>query len=325
MTERRPVVETTTDDSARGDPILSIIVCTYNRAQLLQMCLDSLVPQMARFAATTEVVVVDNNSGDGTPALLRAYAAAHPWLVAERESRQGLSHARNRGAQRARGAHLCFLDDDGKAGPAYLENLHRVIRDEHPDIFGGPVYPYYTSRKPAWFKDEFEIRKHAARSGYCNCAISGGNFVIRADLLRELGMFSPDLGMVGRRVRLGEERAVLERYRASRDPGSQRVYYCLDCFILHHVPPHKMTRWYMVKRGFQAGRANVVAKNERFHPQLVRKLTRTFIVDALGQALSRERETERFVLAMQRCALLAGKLEKHLELYLRRTFVRSAR
>jgi len=291
-------------------------------------CLDEAVSLPGVLAAIPDgyaALVVDNNSSDETSLFLRTYAEAHPWLVAERESRQGLSHARNRGAQRARGDYLCFLDDDGKAGPAYLENLHRVIHEERPDIFGGPVYPYYTSRKPAWFKDEFEIRKHAAQSGYWDCAISGGNFVIRAALLRELGMFSPDLGMVGTRVRLGEERAVLERYRRSRDADSRRVYYCLDCFILHHVPAHKMTRWYLVKRGFQAGRANVVVKNERFHPYLLRKLTRTFMVDALGQVVSGEREPARFVVALQRSALLAGKLEKHLELYLRRTIGRSSR
>lgn len=296
---------------------LSIVVCTFDRAHLLRACLDSLLPQMDRFTHNTEVIVVDNNSTDDTPALLRDYAKARPWMVCERETRQGLSHARNRGAERARGTYLCFLDDDGKAGAEYLENLHRVIREHRPDIFGGPVYPYYTSPKPAWFRDEFEIRKHAQRSGFCNCAISGGNFVIRKALLYELGMFSPDLGMVGNRVRLGEERAVLERYRGTREADCQRVYYCLECYILHHVPAHKMTRWYLLKRGFQAGRANVVAKNERFHPWLLRKFARTLVFDAIGRSFSRKREEADVVFALQRTALLAGKLEKHIELYLR--------
>jgi len=299
-------------------PILSIVICTYNRAELLRLCLDSLVDQMASFDADTEVVVVDNNSTDATQALLREYAASHAWLVSEREPKQGLSHARNRGAARARGGYLCFLDDDGKAGPAYLEHLHRVIRDHRPDIFGGPVYPYYTSRKPSWFRDEFEVRKHAQQSGFCDCPISGGNFVIRAELLREVGMFSPELGMIGRRVRLGEERAVLERYRSSRDASQRKVFYSLECFIYHHVPPHKMKRFYLMKRGFQAGRANVVVKSQRFHPHLVRKLTRTFFVDTLWHGLSRRNGDGSFLLALQRSALLAGKLEKHLELYWRK-------
>ena len=124
---------------------VSIIICTYNRQQLLTNCLGGLVAQMEPFIDRTEVIVVDNNSKDGTAELVGTYCARYSWLRYVRESQQGLSHARNRGATVAIGSYLCFLDDDAKPSPAYLASIHQVIEEHRPDIFGGPVYPYYTS------------------------------------------------------------------------------------------------------------------------------------------------------------------------------------
>lgn len=294
---------------------VSILICTYNRSNLLANCLASVAGQMDGYENSTEVIVVDNNCVDDTSSLLTRYASEHSWFRAVREERQGLSHARNRGALEARGEYLCYLDDDAKAGPDYVRNLHAVIDKHRPDIFGGPVYPYYTTRKPAWFQDSFEIRRHADSSGFAQCSISGGNFVIRATLLRELGMFSPELGMVGSKVRLGEERAVLEMYRRGRAKSDQRVYYSLECFILHHVPPQKMKARYFLKRGFQAGRANVMAKKEplRNVPHLVRKFGRTFFLETVLRKPPRNGKQESLVMGLQRSALMLGKLTKHAE------------
>ena len=81
---------------------LSVIVCTYNRCDLLTGCLQSLGDQRlspARF----EVVVVDNNSTDDTAAVVEHHQARLANLRYVFEPIQGLSHARNRGAAAAVG------------------------------------------------------------------------------------------------------------------------------------------------------------------------------------------------------------------------------
>src|SRR4029077_2289785 len=114
----------------------------------------------------------------------------------------------------ARGNYLVYMDDDAKAHPAFLETVRETIIQHVPDILGGPIYPYYRGHKPLWFKDTYEIRQHARETGWStSCSISGSSFVIRKDLLVELGLFDPRLGMVGDSVRLGEERDLLNRYR----------------------------------------------------------------------------------------------------------------
>jgi glucosyl-dolichyl phosphate glucuronosyltransferase len=237
----------------RDDLLLTVIICTYNRAKRLADCLESIVKQQAT-SVTFEVIVVDNNSKDSTKELVAQFNNKIPDLMYVFEGNQGLSYARNRGSGEAKAAYLVYLDDDAIAPPDYLANIARVIKEYSPDILGGPVYPYYNTPKPRWFKDEYEIRKYVEKSGFSSTAsVSGGNFTIKKALLEKLGGFDVTLGMIGGKLGLGEERKVLEQYRASTPLLEQKVYYALECNITHHVPPEKMTLRYIVKRSYLAG------------------------------------------------------------------------
>ena len=293
--------------------LLSIIICTYNREELLKNCLDALFVQVPPFAETTEVIVIDNNCIDGTAAMVEKYRASYPWLKYVKEEKQGLSNARNCGARVAQGEYLCYLDDDGKPSENYLRWVYHVIKKHRPDIAGGPIYPYYTTPKPGWFKDEFEIRKHSPVSGFSTkCSISGGNFIIRAALLAGLGMFSPEFGMVGNKTRLGDEKAIVINYRSTRLPEEQRIYYAQDCFIYHHVPPCKMKVSYFIKRGFFSGISLVQIKKKTMDsvPNFAGELYRAIFLDLIPMLVTgrRRRENDHPVLALQRIALISGKL-----------------
>lgn len=290
---------------------LSIIICTYNREALLKNCLDALIEQLPEFAQTTEVIVVDNNCDDGTAEMVRRLGNVHPWLKYVKEEKQGLSNARNCGADHAQGEYLCYLDDDGKPSERYLSNLHEVLLTQRPDIAGGPIYPYYTTPRPEWFKDEFEIRRHATVSAFSKkCSVSGGNYVIRAELLRKLGMFSPNFGMVGNKTRLGDEKAILLKYRADTPADKQSVYYSQECFIYHHVPSYKMRYRYFVKRGYFSGRALVQLKNESWRAAWVstKGLARNLLVRLPLSMLGRERSGSHPVMLIQQISLDVGKI-----------------
>lgn len=233
---------------------LSVIVCTYNRSGLLADCLDSLERQTLsrdRF----EIVVVDNNSTDDTREVTAKHQAYLSNIRYIFEPTQGLSHARNRGCAEATGTHLVYVDDDARVPPRYLSSVLSALDRAQPDILGGPVYPFYTTAKPRWFRDEYEIRRYADQSEFStSCTISGSNFVIRKELLRQLGGFDPGFGMRGNEQRLGEDRKLLELYRRGTPIAAQRVYYDLDCVVLHWVPPRKMRVLYVLGRAFRAGR-----------------------------------------------------------------------
>jgi dolichol-phosphate mannosyltransferase len=74
-----------------------------------------------------EIVVIDDASGDGTPEVLAALAAAHPRLRWRRHARQaGQSTALRSAARLARGAWIATLDGDGQNDPADLPRLWRA-------------------------------------------------------------------------------------------------------------------------------------------------------------------------------------------------------
>jgi glucosyl-dolichyl phosphate glucuronosyltransferase len=227
---------------------LSVIVCTYNRAALLEKCLRSLFEQQ-RVDVEFEIIVVDNNSNDGTRSVVEECAGKTKGLRHVFEPLQGISNARNRGWQESRGDYLIYLDDDATVPPEYLSNVLSVIRNYSPDIMGGPIYPYYSSPKPRWFRDEYEIRKYEDHSGFSTkCGVSGSNYVIRRNILEKFGLFDIRFGMRYGTMGMMEERKVVELYRTRVPVDEQKVFYSLECYVLHDTPARKMKLSYMMKR-----------------------------------------------------------------------------
>jgi len=221
----------------------------------VEKCLDSLTKQQVK-QDDFEVIVVDNNSSDSTAEAVAAFGQRLPNLKYVVEQNQGLSHARNRGYAEAKGEYLVYLDDDVVAPPEYLTNILAVICQHAPDIMGGPVYPFYTTPKPRWFKDEFEIRCYAEASGFSTtCSVSGGNYIIRREVLQALGPFDPEYGMRGNSIGMLEEYKMLRLYRQRTETEKQRVYYSLEAKVFHHVPPNKMNLKYMCQRRWVTGEA----------------------------------------------------------------------
>src|SRR3954466_14429632 len=99
-------------------PDLSIVLCTYNRAALLERALIALRDSSG--APRAELIVVDNNSSDATPGVVGSFAAGPLAGRYAGEPRQGLSYARNTGILRASAPLLAFTDDDVEAGPDWI-------------------------------------------------------------------------------------------------------------------------------------------------------------------------------------------------------------
>ena len=100
---------------------LSLIIATYNRAGQMLRALESVVAQDAP-ASEWECVVVNNNSQDDTRERFAAFAAQHPDINLRMvtETRQGLSHARNRGIAETTGDLIAIIDDDEHINPGFV-------------------------------------------------------------------------------------------------------------------------------------------------------------------------------------------------------------
>ena len=104
---------------------LTVVVCTYNRSDLLAGCLESLCQQTIK-KDKFEIILVDNNSTDNTSEIAKGFLdqSNFRYLL---ETSPGLSHARNRGLNEAKGEYVGYIDDDARAKYDWLETAINII------------------------------------------------------------------------------------------------------------------------------------------------------------------------------------------------------
>jgi glucosyl-dolichyl phosphate glucuronosyltransferase len=245
-------------------PLISVIICTYNRADLLATLLQTLAEQQIDLA-DYEILVIDNNSTDETSVVCDTFAARYPNVRYYMEPQQGLSHARNRGWQEAQGTYIAYIDDDCKAPATWLTIAKAVIEQVAPDVFGGPYFPFYNSPKPAWFRDEygswiFGVEKagdiwraveHAV--AVAPGILHGGNLFLRRELPAIAGGFDQTLGMNGHQLAYGEETALLLRLHTIRPTTS--FTYEPRLFVYHLVRAEKLSIWWQLQSKIIHGEA----------------------------------------------------------------------
>ncbi len=234
---------------------ISVVVCTYNRANLLPKCLLSLAGQTIG-ADLYEVIVVNNGSTDGTQKIAEEFAGLHPNFRAVVEGRQGLSHARNRGCSEARGEYVAYIDDDAMAFPDWLERILLAFDGTEPGpvAVGGEILPWYETAPPDWFTDDLEIRTWGDKKGFLSpprapYGFSGSNMSFRRSVLLSFGGFSEDFGMVGKKFRLGEETELFFRIYKEYP----WFWYDPEIKVRHLVPARNMTVLYRLKRAYLGG------------------------------------------------------------------------
>jgi glycosyltransferase involved in cell wall biosynthesis len=246
--------------NSMSNPIISIVICTYNRGNLLPGCLAALVNQTAA-PSLYEIVVINNNSTDNTEKITGDLVKDHSNIRLVTESEQGLSPSRNRGYQEAKGEYVAYIDDDAKAAPNWVETAVKIVNEAQPDIFGGPIYPFYRSSKPAWFKDEYEIRVHAQQTGWMESGwLSGSNIVFKKTFLTNSTGFNPQFGMKGDSFGYHEEtQLVLEAFQ-----NKKRIYYSLDLIVNHLVPEYKYSLAYFIYSRYKSGKDSYYLRTGNF-------------------------------------------------------------
>ena len=119
----------------------SVVIPTYRRPGTLFAVLDALADQKA--APDFEAVVIDDGSGDDTPARLAAYAPPYPFRFLSQEN-AGPAAARNRGVREARGETILFLGDDTVPEPDLLAvhgQAHATSRPHPVAVLGYTTWP----------------------------------------------------------------------------------------------------------------------------------------------------------------------------------------
>lgn len=119
-------------------PVLSIIVPVYNVEEYLARCIDSVLTQTF---TNFELILVDDGSPDRCGEICDEYARKDSRVIVIHKENGGVSSARNRGLDIARGEYITFVDSDDLIGTSttYEENIAILKHDSQIDVLQYPI------------------------------------------------------------------------------------------------------------------------------------------------------------------------------------------
>lgn len=208
---------------------VSVVISTYNRADVLPGALESLLQQQAP-GVRYEIVVVDNNSTDSTRAVVESFIArGGQHLRYLFEPRQGVAYGRNSGIRASRAPIIAFTDDDVTVASDWIATVKRSL-DDHPETecVGGRVQPRWSRAVPSWLTREhwapLALLDYGDAPFYVNaskrlCLITA-NAAFRTAVFDRIGMFSPHVQSVKREVATEDHELLLRLWRS----GGQGLY-----------------------------------------------------------------------------------------------------
>lgn len=237
--------------------LISIVIPTHNRRDLLMRSLEALGRQSCA-PATFEVLVVADACEDDTVAMVTAYAAQAPYrLTALAHEARSAAATRNLGASQAEGSILLFLDDDVVAQPALVQaHLDAQGQDRVVLGYSKPILAeqasWFQCDARRWWEDRFmQISQADHRFTYRD--FFSGNVSLSTELFWQVGGF--DTTFKGR----------LEDYELGLRLIRAGAHFCFaQQAIGHHHDTIDLAIW--VRRLQQEGVADIQIGQR--HPEL---------------------------------------------------------
>ncbi|MBO7570978.1 MAG: glycosyltransferase family 2 protein [Bacteroidales bacterium] len=237
--------------------MISVIVCTYNRAKYLYDAL-SHIAQNDYPVDDYEIILVNNNSTDNTLAEADRFKHDYPNVNIKvvTEQQNGLSQARNRGIEESKGEFLVFLDDDTTVKNNYLHNINENIK-HNPDAtaFGGKVVPVFETGMPKWVScwtmPLFAVTDKGEETGLFKGMSYpvGANMGVKRSAFEKYGTFDTQLGRKWNLLLGGEEKDFFYRLKADK----QKIYYFGNIAVEHLIPISRTTYDYIKNIGIGIG------------------------------------------------------------------------
>jgi len=240
---------------------VTVVVCTYNRCNLLAAALASLAASTLPASFEWEVVVVDNNSSDKTRDVVEEFCRRYPGRFRYlQEAQQGVSHARNAGIRESRGDVLAFMDDDVTVGPEWLWNLTAALQTGEWMGAGGRIIPVWSSNPPKWLPIErlqlsgpFVAFDPGSKPGPLREPPFGANMAFRKEAFEKYGSFRTDLGRRANNLLSNEDTEFGRRLLKN----GERLRYEPSAVMLHPVYENRVQKKYLLAWWFAKGRADV--------------------------------------------------------------------
>jgi GT2 family glycosyltransferase len=237
----------------------TVIICTHNRDAVVGRAVEAALGQVA--AVGGDVIVVNNASTDSTAEVLNALRARSGGrLEVLLEPIVGLSAARNRGLEEARGEVAVFLDDDAVPRSGWLAALLAPFTRASVACAGGRIVVQFPgTAAPPWFSPAlapavsgFDLgdsprRLHYGRPG--DVYPYGANIAFRVRDVDMVGGFSTAVGLKGRQLFAHEETDLCYRL----EEIGREIMYAPAAVVDHHVGAERLTPEWFLERHWAGG------------------------------------------------------------------------
>lgn len=258
---------------------VSVLICTFNRASRLARTLESFRGARLTGTCRVEILVVDNNSTDGTSDVIDDAARRSPVPMRRLfEPRQGKSFALNRGLAAAHGDLLALTDDDVTPAEDWIERIVQLFRTHDIVFAGGKVLPVWEQEPPSWIRDPQarDIWGPLALVDYGDDPFFyegsplvprrpiGANMAMRRDMVERVGGWRTDLGRVNDTLISGEDHEIYFRLHAA---GAFRGMYDPQLVVHHDVPSSRLRHRYFLRWFFASGQARALMA-EALYPEI---------------------------------------------------------
>lgn len=243
---------------------ISVAICTWNRANLLDQTLCQMHKLQIPKDISWELLVVNNNCSDATDTIISLHANSLP-LRRIFEHKTGLSNARNAAVEAANGDYILWTDDDVLVDEKWVEAYVCAFkRFPEAAVFGGPIFPWFEGVPPAWLienlhliSNAFALRDIGDREMQLDpqkgVVPFGANYAIRMSEQSKF-KYDPNLGLKGQMRLLGEEAAVINKMLATGSLG----LWVPEAKVRHFIPRERQTLKYIRQYYVGHGRTQLV-------------------------------------------------------------------
>lgn len=175
------------------NPMLSIFIPTYKRANTLETTIKSVITQKTDYAF--EIIIVNNDSEEGyreTKELIERINDDRIYYYVNCEN-IGLCGNWNRGIELARCDYISMIHDDDILSPYFVEKVIETINEKHPGIIGVNCYNFTSDNIPKFTKPScIEYRNVSKESFFFGKYITIAGMTVRKELILSLGGYSEE-------------------------------------------------------------------------------------------------------------------------------------
>jgi glycosyltransferase involved in cell wall biosynthesis len=215
------------NSNLRIQPLFSVVITTFNRANLLIKALDSLICQTEN---DWEAIIVDDESTDDTYLKIVPYLKSNSNIKYIRRNHGGEALSKNTGIAASSGKYISFLDSDDEYDPVHLQSRKEILIQDPSIRF---LYGGTKIIGNQYVPDRFDPRKRIHLS---KCAI-GGTFFIERDTLIKLRGF--------RKIILGTDSDLFDRVLEAGIPTKETN---LQTYIYHRENEDSITNMLIKSR-----------------------------------------------------------------------------